>query len=115
MSSTFVRRGLTASALAAVLAVAPAADALAQGNSPGNRRCPQGQVPQGNTGYCIPNPGQSKSKKKKKNRQSLGGGKFRNTSNNSRRGRTFRIVRRNGRTFHVYPKKGNLPKVVVEV
>jgi len=107
-----------AGVLSLALAIGPAGSAFGQGNSPNNRRCPQGQVPQGNSGYCIPNPGQNRQlskKKKKKSKKSLGSGRFRNTSSNSRRGRTFRIVRRNGRTFHVYPKKGRLPKVVVEV
>jgi hypothetical protein len=109
IKSIFKKCSIVMTALALALTVVPAGAALGQGNSPGNRKCPQGQVPQGNSGYCVPNPGQSKSKskskkKKKKSKKSLGHGKFKNTdSDNPRNGKTFTVKHRNGHTYHVYP------------
>lgn len=106
--SSSVPRLLTGAFVAGVLAIAPVS-AFAQGNSPGNRKCPQGQVPQGNSGYCIPNPGQNKaaSESKKVNKKSLGSGVYRNTADdNPRNGRKFKVIKKNGRTYHRYPGTG---------
>ena len=44
----------------------------------------------------------------------LGNGRFRNNVG-PRKGRVFRVVRRNGRVFHVYSKTRTTPRLVIEI